>query len=64
MNINISSVLTSLLLSLIISGCAIFGEPTEYDETLGRTDAEIIIAAEVFSAKSYRLSRKSRKKIP
>ena len=50
MNINISSVLTSLLLSLIISGCAIFGEPTEYDETLGRTDAEIIIAAEVFSA--------------
>jgi|TARA_B110000285_G_scaffold39155_1_gene42642 outer membrane protein assembly factor BamD len=50
MNINISSILTSLLLSLILSGCFIFGEPTEFDETLGRTDAEIVRAAEVFSA--------------
>jgi len=50
MNINISSVLTSLLLSLILSGCIIFGEPTEFDETTGRTDAEIVRGAEVFSA--------------
>ena len=50
MNINISSVLTSLLLSLILSGCFIFGEPTEFDETIGRTDAEIVRGAEVFSA--------------
>ena len=69
MNINISSVLTSLLLSMILSGCFIFGEPTEFDETLGRTDAEIVRSAEVFSAnkdwqKSIEWLEKAEKRFP
>ena len=49
MNINILQLLATFLLSMIISGCVIFGEPTEFDETLGRTDKEIVRAAEIFS---------------
>jgi outer membrane protein assembly factor BamD len=50
MNINISPLFSVFLLSIFLSGCAIFGEPTEIDETLGRSDKEIVKAAEIFSA--------------
>ena len=50
MNINILQLLATFLLSMIIFGCVIFGEPTEFDETLGRTDKEIVRAAEIFSS--------------
>ena len=50
MNINISPLFSIFLLSIFLSGCAIFGEPTEIDETLGRSDREIVKDAEIFSA--------------
>ena len=53
MNINISPLFSVLLLTIFLSGCAIFGEPTEIDETLGRSDREIVKAAEIFSANKF-----------
>jgi len=50
MNTNIPTLFTSFFLSILVSGCFIFGEPTEFDETLGQTDREIVRAAEIFSA--------------
>ena len=42
--------LFSLILSVILSGCFIFGEPEEFDETAGQSDAWIISEAEFFAA--------------
>ena len=42
--------LFSLILSVILSGCFIFGEPEELDETAGQSDAWIIGEAEFFAA--------------
>jgi outer membrane protein assembly factor BamD len=42
--------LFSLILSAILSGCFIFGDPTELDETEGRSDQWIINEAEYFSS--------------
>jgi outer membrane protein assembly factor BamD len=50
MNTNISALITSFLLSILASSCFIFGEPTDIDETLGRTDRQIVMDAEVFAA--------------
>ena len=42
--------LFSLILSALLSGCFIFGEPTEFDETSGQSDSWIINEAEFFSS--------------
>jgi outer membrane protein assembly factor BamD len=42
--------LFSLILSVILSGCFIFGDPTDLDETEGRSDQWIINEAEFFSS--------------
>ena len=41
--------LFSLILSVILSGCFIFGNPEEFDETEGRSDAWIINEAEFYA---------------
>ena len=40
----------SLILSALLSGCFIFGEPTEFDETTGRSDLWILQQSENFAA--------------
>ena len=42
--------LFSLILSALLSGCFIFGDPTELDETRGRSDHWIINEAEFFAS--------------
>jgi len=44
-----TKLLLSLILSALLSGCFIFGEPTEYDETVGRSDVWILQQSQVFS---------------
>tara|TARA_B110000967_G_scaffold159087_1_gene164632 strand:+ start:267 stop:1085 length:819 start_codon:yes stop_codon:yes gene_type:complete len=39
----------SLILSALLSGCFIFGEPTEYDETVGRNEIWILQQSEAFA---------------
>jgi outer membrane protein assembly factor BamD len=39
----------SLILSVLLSGCFIFGEPTEFDETTGRSDLWILQQSENFA---------------
>ena len=39
----------SLILSALLSGCFIFGEPTEFDETKGRSDLWILQQSENFA---------------
>ena len=39
----------SLILSALLSGCFIFGEPTEFDETMGRSDLWILQQSENFA---------------
>ena len=41
--------LLSLILSVLLSGCFIFGEPTEFDETQGQSDSWIINEADFFA---------------
>ena len=40
----------SLILSVLLSGCFIFGDPTEFDETSGQSDDWIINEAEFYSS--------------
>ena len=42
--------LFSLILSVMLSGCFIFGDPTELDETEGRSEQWIINEAEYFAS--------------
>jgi len=42
--------LLPLILSVILSGCFIFGEPTEFDETDGQSDSWIISEAEFYAS--------------
>ena len=44
-----NQIFLSLILSVLLSGCFIFGEPTEFDETMGRSDLWILQQAENFS---------------
>lgn len=37
------------ILSALLTGCVIFGEPIEYDETLGRTPAWVLNKAQIYS---------------
>jgi outer membrane protein assembly factor BamD len=46
----ILSIFLSLILSALLSGCFIFGEPTETDETQGKNEQWIVQQADVFSA--------------
>ena len=48
MSINLC--LFSLILSVILNGCFIFGDPTELDYTEGKSDAWIINEAEFFAS--------------
>jgi len=41
--------LFSIILSALLSGCVIFGDPEEFDETSGQSDAWIINEAEFFA---------------
>tara|TARA_B110000503_G_scaffold92389_1_gene139338 strand:- start:592 stop:1374 length:783 start_codon:yes stop_codon:yes gene_type:complete len=57
------------MLSALLSGCFIFGEPTEFDETQGKSDQWIIQQAELFSAnkdwaKSIDYLEKAEKRFP
>ena len=45
--------LFSLILSALLSGCFIFGEPTEFDETSGQSDSWIINEAEFVSSSKH-----------
>ncbi len=44
-----NQILLSLILSALLSGCFIFGEPTEFDETKGRSDLWILQRAENYA---------------
>jgi len=44
-----TKLILSLILSVLLSGCFIFGEPTEYDETVGRNDIWILQQSENFA---------------
>ncbi len=46
---NTSKLFLSLILSALLSGCFIFGEPTEFDETKGRSDLWILQQSENFA---------------
>ena len=46
---NITKLFLSLILSALLSGCFIFGEPTEFDETRGRSDLWILQQSENFA---------------
>ena len=46
----ILSIFLSLILSALLSGCFIFGDPTEIDETRGKSEEWIIQQAESYSA--------------
>jgi outer membrane protein assembly factor BamD len=45
----INQTFLSLILSALLSGCFIFGEPTEFDETTGRSDLWILQQSENFA---------------
>ena len=45
-----TKLILSLILSVLLSGCFIFGEPTEFDETMGRSDLWILQQSENFAA--------------
>ena len=38
--------ITTLIITILLSSCAIFGEPTEIDETSGLTDYEVLEKAQ------------------
>jgi len=48
--ITTTKLILSLILSALLSGCFIFGEPTEYDETVGRNEIWILQQSENFAA--------------
>ena len=48
--LKILSIFLSLILSALLSGCFIFGDPTEIDETRGKSEEWIVQQAESYSA--------------
>ena len=65
----ILSIFLSLMLSVLLSGCFIFGEPTEFDETQGKSDQWIIQQSELFSSnkdwtKAIEYLEKAEKRFP
>jgi len=65
----ILSIFLSLILSVLLSGCFIFGDPTEVDETQGKSVQWIMQQAEFFSAnkdwaKSIDYLEKAEKRFP
>lgn len=69
MNINISAIFSIFLFSFFLSGCFFYGDTKEFDETLGRSDREIVKAAEIYSAnkdwqKTIEFLEKAEKRFP
>jgi outer membrane protein assembly factor BamD len=44
------NVILMFIVSILLSSCAIFGDPTDFDETTGLTDYEVLQKAENYSA--------------